>query len=303
MAKTQKLNKVGIFIRTLISSGFHFDNVYDHSSNISIHCHRFDEFGISIPYLIVLAKTKINQAEFNAIKKSCKNVSLILVGDKKNQNEGLELRNFLEKLGGPIISLFPYNMNFERQLNELGRNTLPKGMLGKPDSLFELASRDCLQLLFGNRVIKYGQDRIFEALPDGIAFPSNNLPIMYDAKSYSSGYKLSRNSIRTFTDYINNYNSKYSHYTGKIYSFIIVSGFFADSKKSLENRARELYSDAQVLPVYLTTREFSKAVNIVKQNVQYRMSIDWKNILSNSFFNANDIRKNINKIKKDKIIK
>src|ERR1041384_3656093 len=112
--KTNRADNIGIFIRTLISAGFHIDNVHYQNNYIQIECHRFDEFGIGIPYFIVFVKDHINLAVKKALDKICKSKgsSLIIIGDKSENYRSISINVFLKKLGGPIISWLPYNDHF-----------------------------------------------------------------------------------------------------------------------------------------------------------------------------------------------
>jgi len=69
-------------------------------------------------------------------------------------------------LGGPIKTWLPLLKDFPVVLDQLGHLKLPKGMSGKPDNLFEESVKQALQFAFASRVIRYGQARRFENVPE-----------------------------------------------------------------------------------------------------------------------------------------
>jgi hypothetical protein len=77
-----------------------------------------------------------------------------------------------------------------------------EGVSGRPDVLFEEYTHVALQFLLADRVIRYGQERRGEAVPDGIAFAQGQAILPYDAKAYAGGYEVSRDSVRQFGDYV-----------------------------------------------------------------------------------------------------
>ena len=50
-------------------------------------------------------------------------------------------------------------------------------MAGKPDDMLELYSEECLEYMLECPVRRYGQERRFERLPDGLALGRNKLNI------------------------------------------------------------------------------------------------------------------------------
>src|SRR5690606_7771764 len=114
-------------------------------------------------------------------------------------NEGTETDvrwdEFLHRLGGPVDTWLPLEPDYEDRLQHLGANKLPNGLQGRVDDLYEQFVHAGLQFLLGDRVVRYGQSRRFETLPDGVYVPRTRVNVMYDAKAAKEGYKVDTDSI------------------------------------------------------------------------------------------------------------
>ena len=188
-------------------------------------------------------------------------------------------------------------------MDELGHMKLPKGTIGKPDDLFEESIKQALQFAFGSRVIRYGQERRFENVPDGVSFPKQDLTVMYDAKAYNKGYSFSKDSIRAFSEYVNDFNNRYAHYVNPVYAFIVVSGHFKDSISALESRAGQLYAECSTKLVCVQASELAAACKAIEKRPTYRSSIDWRSILSSTILRSAKIEKELSRISKDKVLR
>lgn len=299
-------NKVSIIMRTLITGGFIVRRVDRHASHLQIESVRYDEFGIPVRYLISIGDPKFNDATEKALKKVAITGSqnLLLVECVAPVRAGaLVLDDFLRKLGGPVNTWLPLATDFTRIMDELGHMKLPKGTIGRPDDLFEESVKQALQFAFGSRVIRYGQERRFENVPDGVGFPKHNLTVMYDAKAYTKGYPFSKESIRAFSEYVNDFNKRYAHYVNPVYAFIVVSGHFEDSKSALESRAGQLYAECSTKLVCVQASELASACKAIERKPTYRGSLNWRSILSSTTLRSAKIQKELSRISKDKVLR
>jgi hypothetical protein len=255
---------------------------------------------------VFISDRPVGQTAKEALIKSAKgNYQVpLLVEDCREKRDGvLRLKDFLDRLGGPIDVWLPLSSDFEAMLNTLGHNKLVEGMVGKADDSFEEAVKQGLQFLFGSRVIRYGQERLFEKLPDGVGFAQSDALILYDAKAYGKGYKFSQDSIRTFSDYVRKFNDRYSGYVGKVYAFVVISGDFADSEKALKSRDSELYASCQTRLVCLNAVQLAKLVNLIRDKISFRNAIDWKRILAATPLEEKELEAELKRIAKDKIVR
>src|SRR5690606_27184609 len=126
----------------------------------------------------------------------------------------------------------PLDPAFGEQLEQLARNNLPSGLVGRPDDLFEGHVRSGLEFLLGSPVIRYGQERRFESRPDGVAV--GTFFCLFDAKAYSKGYPIERESMRQFASYIGEFQDRYRPYGTRIRSFLVVSGKFPHREDTLK---------------------------------------------------------------------
>lgn len=280
------------------------DTVRSGPTYIICECHRTDEFGVPIPYSFALAENALDAASVAAITKAAKRRQshLVVVAEEAPTGSLLTLSEFKERCGGPINSLRPLDPAFPAQLVELGHNRPVTGLSGKPDELFEDYVQEALQFMLWDRVIRYGQSRRFEDIPDGIAF-AGEVVLMYDAKAYTDGYPLTKESIRQFSDYVRAFHRRYEKFLGRIHSFIVVSGSFASGAKAQENKSRQLYEECGVRISYLLASELAVAVTLLANHPGYRSMLNWRSIFSQTHITASLIEKELDARKRDELVK
>lgn len=108
----------------------------------------------------------------------------------------IHLREFYQLLGGEVRTDRIFNPKLRSIMDDLGHNQLPPGFLGTADDLLESYSQEALQFLLECPVRRYGQERRFEKLPDGLALAKNKFNVGFDAKAYERRFHPSANDIR-----------------------------------------------------------------------------------------------------------
>ncbi len=158
-----------------------------------------------------------------------------------------------------------------------------------------------LQFLLQHRVIRYGQERLFESLPDGIAFGGSVL-LLYDCKAAHKGYEITSNSMRQFADYVNAFHQRYKNYVGRVNSFLVISGFF-QHPNSIEDRSRELIAECGVPLSFLTAKDMGAIIKLFVDNPVYRQSIDWKRVFSGGLIQTARVVEDLRERTKDGVIR
>lgn len=299
---------IGTIHRTLFSAGFIVTNFSRKPSFVAFHVFRQDEFGVKANYLIAFCDDeKFSPTDCKALQRSAGYHSeyLVLVGSI-DESDGDKIpvispETFYQRLGGTVSSYLPLEDYYPEHLEILGRNKLPEGLTGKADELFEEYVFVGLQFLLQNRVIKYGQDRLFKDLPDGIAFGGSVL-LLYDCKAAGEGYKISSNSMRQFADYVNTFHRRYQNYVGRVNSFLVISGFFQSPDK-LEDRSRKLLAECGVPLSFLTAKDLGEIIKLLVENPVYRQSIDWKRIFSGGLIKTARVVEDLRERRKDGVIR
>jgi hypothetical protein len=144
--------------------------------------------------------------------------------------------------------------------------------------LFEAYAHAGLQFLWRGRVIRYGQERRFEAVPDGLALGARIPLLLYDCKAADTLYEFSATTIRQFADYITDFNRRYQSYLGRLHCFLAISSGFQD-EQILRNRSDELYGKCGVPLVCLTAKDLAQMVTLFSQHLPLRSVVDWADIL------------------------
>jgi nucleoside diphosphate kinase len=296
----------GNIISTLITSGFHISKVERVSGNNQIiNAYKFDRLGAQIRYSLLFSELSETDTLIKYLQKIAKryNSLPIIISDKIKTTECQSYTNdeFYKTLGGYVntgIILIP---NLSVILNDLGHNNLPLGLTGEPDDLHEIYIAECLQFIMSSPTKRYGIDRLFESLPDGVVLGKDKYMILLDSKAYSKGFDFSSDDIKRFASYISDFSQRYSSFFGSIFSFVVVSGEFNDSINSIENRSEELYKLSNCRISCIESKILGEIVELIKSRPEIRLSINWKNIFTETMVETKHVLKEIKRIEKDKI--
>jgi len=299
--------RLSTIVNTLIGSGFQLVNVTSKPSYLLLRVYRTDEFGVSQRYVFAYSGDNTLKAPAIAgLRKVAANdtAPLVIIGTAEKSDPTipiLTLDQFVGHMGGSVPTFLPLETKYPTQLTELGFNKKPPGLIGKADNLFEAYVHAGLQFLLQRRVIRYGQDRLFETVPDGLVLGRNSVQLLYDCKAYGKGYPLSRDAIRQFADYVRSFHQRYESYIGRLHAFLVISGKF-QSDATLDSRSQELYSECQVPLVFMSAATLGEIVTLFANAPRYRSTIDWKVVFSATTIEAKAVKAQLSARKKDKVI-
>lgn len=209
---------------------------------------------------------------------------------------------FFESIGAWMNTGLILIDGLPKLINELGHNKCPSGLTGSPSDLLEIYTKEALQYLLESPAKRYGQDRSFESLPDGLVLGKSRLNILFDAKAYSGGYSISADDIKRFASYVQEFNDRYSSFVGRVYSFTIVTGTFLDSPESLQNRRDELYQLCQTQLSCITAQTLGNLVQLARAHSSFISSVKWINIFSQNIITEKMLEDEFTRIKKDNIV-
>jgi len=296
------------FIRTLLGAGLIITNVSTKPNFTVVNAERFDEFRLSSRYVFVYCTSGVlSKADCSTIDKLVEetHAALVIAGDAETRPTSgvvLSKQDLLARLGGAVSSLLPLEPDYPAQLVTLSSNHLPNGLKGTPDDLFESYVHAGLQFLLRGRVLRFGQERRFEALPDGMAISGTAPIILYDCKAAASGYEITKDTLRQFSDYIDDYQTRYETYLGRPYAFLVVSSSFQELS-TLQQRSNEMYSDCQVPLVCMTAQTLADCIGLFTDRPRYRMAVDWRRIFVPPRVESSAVTKELTARTKDNIIR
>lgn len=297
----------GDIISTLVTNSFHIFKVERvPGNNTIINTYKFDNLGAEIRYSILFTNHSEATTIIKFLSKFAKQYDSlpIIVGENIETDECKCYTNadFYKILGGYVslgLILIP---NLKDILNELGHNKLPVGLSGEPNDLHEIFIAECMQFIMSSPTRRYGKDRLFESLPDGIILGKDGYMVLLDSKAYSKGFEFSADDIKRFSSYISDFNERYSQFFGSIFTFIVVSGKFNDSSASIQKRSDELYKLSNCKLTCLESKELGEIVELLKIKPKTRFSINWKNIFTEVIVKVESVEAEIKRIEKDKIL-
>jgi hypothetical protein len=302
-------NEISNLMRTLLASGFEVTTVDRKPNYLALHLLRTDEFGIDIRYVLAYAgDSPISTADAEGLRKVAKrDGSALVVVSSANKDLPADLvvlskPELLGKIGGVVSSVLPLEPEYGEQLKTLGQNKLPEGLAGKPDDLFEGYVHAGLQFLLRGRVIRYGQERRFEAVPDGLMLSTKAPLMLYDCKAAGTQYELSRSAIRQFADYVNQFHSRYAEHVGRMHAFVVVSYAF-QAKSVLMERSNSLYSQCSVPLVCVTAASLAEMVSLFADRPIYRTTVDWKEIFVPPLLIFQKVKEAVEARQRDQVIR
>jgi len=214
-----------------------------------------------------------------------------------------QIGNFFKLLGGAVQTDRIFRPDLPAIINSIGFNKLPKGLAGKPDTLLEEISSECLRYLLDCPLRRYGQDRLFESLPDGIAFARSNTNFYYDAKAYTGFYHPSADDIKRFAEYINDFNDRYATFVGRIFRLLVISGGFSKSEKAIAEKNNDLDARCGTQMTFISTSALAESVALMRKRSQQRSAVSWRNVFAPGVYSSARLTEECKRIEKDAIIK
>jgi len=295
---------IPVTVRTLTAGGFILKATDRKPGYTLFYVSRYDEFGNVQFYCFALAENELNknQVEGATIAANHYKAHLVIIGRSCTQTPQVEWEKFINLFGGPVLDMSPLEPNFWDYLAKLGYNQLPEGLQGKSDDLFEIYVHSALQFIFGGRVIRYGQARLFEAKPDGLAIPTPDFTALYDAKAYSKGYEVTADTMRQFKSYVEDYNARYSSFY-RLNSLIVISGEFPHKESTLIERSQELLAMCGTPLSFINVTALIEIGKILAEQPLARRSINWARIFTRANVRSEHVTIELNIIKKDGIFR
>lgn len=295
-------------MRTLLAAGFEVTRVERKPNYLALALVRPNAFGSRIKYLVAYAGDRlISDADVEGLEKlSLREASSLVVVSgninvARNSVVVLTKSKLFSLMGGVVSSVLPLEPEFGDQLTTLAKNQLPDGVTGEPDDLFEAYVHAGFQFLLRGRVLRYGQDRRFEAVPDGLVLTKDAPLILYDAKAAKDPYEITKTTIRQFADYVEQFHNRYEAYVGSVYAFAVVSNAFQD-EPVLIDRSNELYANCGVPLVCVTAETVARMVALFADRPVFRSIVDWKNIFVPPVLKFVKVRELVNARKRDRVV-
>jgi hypothetical protein len=304
-AGTMPAPELGVAIRTITTGGFVLDRVDRKPGYALIFAMRADEFGARHKYCFALADASpfgAEQVEAIRIAAGQHDCGLVFVGQATADEPTLSWERFLGIFGGPVFGTSPLEPDFADQLKELSRNRRPAGLQGKPDDLFEAYVRVALEFMLGTRVIRYGQERLFESRPDGVILPHNAFSALYDAKAAEDGYDIVLDSVRQFGSYVRDFQGRYQPFLPRLNAFIVISGAFKQGRSAMEERNRDFQAEHGLSLSFVTAPSLCEIIAEVAKHPRARRSLHWGRVFADPLVSPDRVRADISAIVKDMVV-
>lgn len=300
-------NSLANSIATLVTNGFQIDKVqrFAHSNNI-VYTYKYDTLGARINYNILFTEDRAENSVVNTLLGVSEKFKAepLVVNDHFKTAKCRTYTNaeFFGFFGGIVNSGLILIPNLTEILNELGHNRTPKGLTGEADDLHELYVKECLQFVMESPTRRYGIDRSFTELPDIVVLGKERFMLLLDSKAYGSGFKFQADDLKRFAAYVEDFRSRYALFFGNVHSFVVVSGSFSGSEKSLKNRSDKFYEMCNCKLSCLKSQTLGEITELIRTNPRYKSSIGWKRIFSNLMIETKHVEQEISRLRKDKLL-
>lgn len=302
MAKEEISN----IVSTFITNGFVVDQMERFSQgNIIFNILKMDKLGAVVKYSILFTKDITETSLTTSLLTISRTFSStpLIISDNfiSSQCNTHTFQKFYDFFGGIVNTGLILIPNLPDILEELGLNKLPAVLQGDAFDLHELYVKECFQFILQSPTRRYGKDRLFESIPDGIVICKNGMMILYDSKAYSKGFDFTADDIKRFASYVDEFNKRYSAVLGKVFTFTVITGKLNPTEKAIGSRSKELYKKCNCNLSCITSRELGNIVQLLQQEPDIRVSILWKNIFAELIIDTALVQKEITRIKKDNL--
>ncbi len=307
-AKPHKFD-CGVLIQTLLVNGYAITS-FDHpaSETYLIHVRKRDLLGGQALSLLLVASSVgtaiIHRFTKQAAVTGSTPIAISVAGPLSTPQDVTQysIEEFFDALGGAILTDRVFDTNLPNTMSQLGHNKVPAGFIGKADDLLEAYSKDCIQFLLECPVSRYGQERRFERLPDGLALGRDQMNVYFDAKSYAAEFHPTADDIRRFADYVRSFNKSYSRFVGPIAVFVVVSGSFSSDALAVGEKANALLAECSTPLCMVKAEDLAHSVAMVKTDARRRSAINWRRILLPGIYDISRLKEELNRIRKDGVI-
>jgi hypothetical protein len=271
--------------RLLRANGFLISDVHYGAGFATFVATRIDDLGVHLRYVIGVFDANVSEGPLRAMKQSADyhQASLVTVADDvTDQAPSMSWSDLVARFGGVIPSLLPLERGYLARLRMLGTNRRPPDLAeGAVDRLYEAYVGASLEFLLGSRVIRYGSERLFEPVPDGVLLPSTDrVAILYDAKAADPAFTVSRDDVRRFGDYVRRFDESYRVHVGPARSMVVVSSEFSQDRASRMAYSNQLQADVGVPMSFLRSDELAEITTLLGAKPWMRTAIRWREIFT-----------------------
>ena len=308
---TRERNTLRNIVRTLLLNGYAIDSFARPAAGASLmRVRKRDALGAEAR-MVILFTEKLSSGLRSRLNGEAQqhNATAILVSTRPGPGgisgaaREINLTEFYNILGGEVRTDRILATNLESVMFELGHNRLPPSFAGKADDLLEAYCEECLEFLLECPVRRYGQERRFEPLPDGLALGRNKFNLYFDAKAYGLEFHPSADDIRRFASYVRDFNLRYSSYVGPISLFLVISGSFSGDKNAIGEKINEFQAECATPMAFIRASELANLVSQSAKSLPSRAAINWRRVFASQLFDIKRFRDELQRIKKDAIVR
>ncbi|MDQ2668797.1 MAG: hypothetical protein M3Z05_22780, partial [Gemmatimonadota bacterium] len=262
--------------RTLLAAGFAIKRARRQPGHIEISCERRDVLGASIPYLLVVCEgDRPPTGDLpNIMRTAARAGQVVVIVAQTSGPEWLSWTEFLAALGGAVPTWRALSGDYASVLRTVAKTELPTGMIGEAWEIFEEATADGLEFLFGRRVRRMGGARRGQRVSDIVALTPDERVLVVDAKASAKKYDVTWPRLRPLVEYVKAQKARQKGQLD-VGGAVVVAGGFKHSNADLMALAGEFFAETNVPITFVDVDVLLALVGRMTERPDLRNAVAW----------------------------
>jgi hypothetical protein len=262
--------------RTLLAAGFAIKGARRQPHHIEIACERYDILGATIPYLLVVCEADEPPAgDLPNIRRSAARAGQVVVlVAQASGPEWLGWSDFLAALGGAVPTWRALGDDYPVILRAVSKTQLPAGLVGEAWEIFEEATADGLEFLFGRRVRRMGGTRRGQRVSDIVALTPDGRVVVVDAKASAKRYDVTWPKLRPLIEYVKAQQARQKGHLEVGGAVVVADGFKQPASVLLELHG-EFFNDTRVPITFVDVEVLLSLVAQMTARPDLRSAVAW----------------------------
>lgn len=292
---------IAMATRTLLAAGFEVSGCQRQPNYAEISCERVSSLGARVQYILALrGEDDFLDHEIEDIRRNAATSgrAVILIGAFSTEDQ-IGWDDFLDALGGAIPSWRALDAKYGQQLTTSATNKLPPGLTGEAWLLFEDLTADGLEFIFCRHVRRLGGRKRGRTVSDMIAqLPDSHL-LVIDTKATSNSFDATWPNLRPLVEYVKKQRQRQRGHN-EVFGALIVSSTFSQNPETLSEISKQFFGETSVSLSFLTANDLVQIVEIIRQTIDVRNSIQWRQVFSGGPVVVQSVKEEVKKVTEER---
>lgn len=269
--------QTSVATRTLVAAGFTITD-FRRPGHGEYICERSDVFGVPIPYVVAVYDQEPIEREIDYARRIAERDGRIFIPIAPSSSGScIAWSDFLEMLGGAVPTWRALNESYQYILKTASKNEVPNGLTGEAWQIFEDATADGFEFLFGRRVRRLGGRKRGRRLGDMITQTSDSKILLIDAKASIHNYNVGGPELRPLIEYVKNQKIRQRGRL-ELSAAVLIADQFEQNFERLYELSGEFISETGVPLTFLEVDNFLRMIDQMKRQPTMRNTLCWARI-------------------------